>query len=418
MALFMRGKHPNSDSDSDHVVSGSFTFHNVALVTSVACTAFTVIAIFVLMWQHASHLSTPREQLHILRLCLFIIIYGGVTLLMLAVPTTYVYRAKVAEGYALSCFFLFLCNLLTRSSPNPSQSSSFLEPFLATTRQAPPAKPKRIPFGLSPSSYYRARWILIFQCPITLTVLALVEDITEAMGTFCLESNSAHYAHIWVSVLQIISLALAVISTLRTYAQLKAELAGHRVVAKLFTFKMLVGLSILQEVIFKILLGFSPSPLAPSATLSTSNIQVGLSLLIVACELPFFACAYHFAYTAATYSDQNNNNNKMSGGYTSLGWKLPFEILKPNEYVAAVLFAFKMKSKLRRVQAGGVVRGEISRYRGASPSNHTPLVDGEGAWRGEVHRPGDFHREGDVPLPPYGDVPLYRDVRHEGYGRY
>lgn len=42
-------------------------------------------------------------------------------------------------------------------------------------------------------------WLFVLQYPIVASILAIVQSITQARGTYCLEGNNAHFAHIWVS---------------------------------------------------------------------------------------------------------------------------------------------------------------------------------------------------------------------------
>lgn len=53
---------------------------------------------------------------------------------------------------------------------------------------------------------------------------------------------------IQINLIHVLSTLTAVISCLRFYKILKAELAGHKPLSKLFAFKMLVGLNILMNV--------------------------------------------------------------------------------------------------------------------------------------------------------------------------
>lgn len=55
-------------------------------------------------------------------------------------------------------------------------------------------------------------------------------------------------ARLQINLIHILSLMTAVISTLRFYKVLKADLAGHKPLSKLFAFKLMVGLNFLMNV--------------------------------------------------------------------------------------------------------------------------------------------------------------------------
>lgn len=89
---------------------------------------------------------------------------------------------------------------------------------------------------------------MIFQMPVVAIVVAIATDITEAAGVFCAESNSREFANIYLRVIMTISLIVSVASILQMYMLLKKDLAHHNPMLKLTAFKIVVGLTFLQEV--------------------------------------------------------------------------------------------------------------------------------------------------------------------------
>lgn len=126
-----------SESATDPI-TGTWTFHDLNLVISGAATAFSCLSIFILMANHAMHLSKPKEQLKIMRICLLIPIYGILDLISVAFPQTYVYLhswTDLAQAAALGNFFLLMCQLI---SPSDDERDTF---FAAL--QVPQKKSKR-----------------------------------------------------------------------------------------------------------------------------------------------------------------------------------------------------------------------------------------------------------------------------------
>ena len=71
---------------------------------------------------------------------------------------------------------------------------------------------------------------------------------TLATGVYCATSNKPKFAHIWLSIIKGIGTILAIVAILRFYSRKKALLKSHKAFTKLFAFKGIIGLSILQTV--------------------------------------------------------------------------------------------------------------------------------------------------------------------------
>lgn len=69
-----------------------------------------------------------------------------------------------------------------------------------------------------------------------------------AAGFYCKASNSIHFAHIWLAVLKFIFPTVAILSCLQFYKHNKTKLQQHKILLKLFTFKSIIGLNVLQSV--------------------------------------------------------------------------------------------------------------------------------------------------------------------------
>lgn len=89
---------------------------------------------------------------------------------------------------------------------------------------------------------------MIFQMPVIAVGVAIATDITEAAGVFCEWSNARQFANIYLRVIMSISLVVSVLAILQMYMLLKKDLAHHSPMLKLTAFKMVVGMTFLQEV--------------------------------------------------------------------------------------------------------------------------------------------------------------------------
>lgn len=227
----------------------NFDFYTISLIVTAACTAFTLVSMLVLMARHATHLSRPNEQLNTLRICSYLPILAVGSLIQVAAPASYVYLSPwldFAQSVALCNFFLLLCQFV---SPSDSHREVFFSGLKAPTSLRDRAR--RRPQNDDTASglrWYRRMWLLIFQYPLVSFLVSVLTDITEAKEVYCLTSSSAHFAHLWLNIVHSISLTMAVLSCLRLSTALKQQLANHKPLAKLFAFKLLVGLTFLVEV--------------------------------------------------------------------------------------------------------------------------------------------------------------------------
>ncbi|KAH7027838.1 organic solute transporter Ostalpha-domain-containing protein [Microdochium trichocladiopsis] len=348
------GSEPQAESCLEYLVivptqpiAGSYDFFHFNMILSGASCAFVTVTIFILMMLHIRHLSKPREQIHILRLCLFMPVYAVGTLIMVVEPNAYVYLKpwlKLLEGYALAYFFLLVCQMI--SPEDASDSEAMLAPLLALARQK-----NMNPQALMKS--YRLRWFFIYQAPIVLFIVAIVTDVAQGLKGYCGQhghpsgSSSKSKVDTILSVVGIVSIMLAVYSAIKSTMMLKRELKPHKGQLKLWAFKALILLQIIQEILFLILTHVDPSPLEPSATLSYVDIEQGLPLLMILLEMVIFALFYHYAYSSSPY--MIGKGSKM-GGYWPGGWKVWLEILKVNQLFHALTFGFRIQAEYNRLE--------------------------------------------------------------------
>ncbi|KAM0811629.1 putative Transmembrane protein 184C [Seiridium cardinale] len=362
----------SDDSSSSHVCDqpafnttsttpmvDNFEFHELNMIISGACAAFSTVMIFALMCRHAMSFSKPHEQSNIMRICLFIPTYAVGSFIEVCAPTAYVYLQpwlEVTQAFALASFFILLCRLL--SSEIDERRDVFLAPMKLIQKKSGNSVANAV-------AAYRKTWIAVFQFPIITILLAIFTDITQGANVYCFGSHKTYFASLWLEIIEKISVAVAVIAVLRTYAQLKVELRPHRALQKLFAFKLLIGLQFLQQIVYMILTRINPSPLQPTAMLSYTDMQIGIPLLLVSCELVIFSVFFHFAYSVTPYCStsrlhkpvshddaDDGHINADSGSYYGgpLGIRAWISTFNPSEIVAAIMFAFKMRQEASRLE--------------------------------------------------------------------
>ncbi|KAJ5726796.1 hypothetical protein N7493_005823 [Penicillium malachiteum] len=215
--------------------------------------------------------------------------------------------------------------------------------------EAPQKKDSSFVTGLE---WFRKQWIAIFQYPVVAFGVAIATDITQAAGIYCLDSNKPYFAHLWLTIISTASIGFAVMAALNFYRTLKTYLSGHQPLAKLLAFKLIVGLSFLESIIFTILR--TTNTLKSSSTLSYADANIGIPSLVICLQMVFFALFFPYAYRVSPYI----GTGPYKGGF--LGVRAWIGLFNPMEILHAIKFIFDMGTELRNQESseGYLVEGE------------------------------------------------------------
>ncbi|KAJ4256182.1 hypothetical protein NW762_009260 [Fusarium torreyae] len=316
--------------DAKENIVGDFTFYQLSMIIAGACTGVTILIMFTLKQLHATHLSNPSEQVKIMRIGTLISMFGVISLLSISFPSAAVYIKPwlhAYEGFALGSFFLLLCDYV---SPHRDQR----DVFFATKRK-------------NGMKWFKTRWVMIFQMPVVAIITSVATDVTEAAGVFCQYSNKPRYAKIWLQVIMSLSLVASVAAILQMYGLLKKDLAHHRPFLKLTAFKIVVGLTFIQEIIFSIL--SDQGVLKPTDTLTYADVHIGIPNLLICIEMVPLALFFCFAYPWKVYKDGYGRGNfakleeaaRPSSSYQGgpFGIYAWLAMLNPSDSWKAIIFA-------------------------------------------------------------------------------
>ncbi|KAJ6005225.1 hypothetical protein N7451_003169 [Penicillium sp. IBT 35674x] len=367
-------------------ILANLSFYRLNMIISGACTAFVCIAIFSLMFWHATHLSKPREQIKILKICFLIPLYTITSFLSICYPHAFVYLSpwlELFQAVALGSFFLLLCEFIS------SDSQSDLDVFFIAF-QPPPKKQGKAP--VTGSAWFRVsipilsrwglpsltrlfsqkKWIAIFQYPIVALLTSLATDFTQVAGVYCLDSNKVYFAHLWLTIITSVSIVFAVMSVLSFYRTLKSHLASHRPLSKLLAFKLIVGLTFLERIIFTIL--HSTNVLKSTSTLSYADVNIGIPNLVICLQMVPFSIFFHYAYNVGPYilthasqrydpkgqesaagNYQKSSEVSISHGYEGgpLGVRAWMGLFNPMEILRAIKFGLDMAQEVGDRDTGG-----------------------------------------------------------------
>lgn len=91
-------------------------------------------------------------------------------------------------------------------------------------------------------------WYGVLQFIPSSVIIWIGTIVALAVGQYCRQSNSVHFAHLWITIFKFIVTTVSIVCCLRFYSRMKTQLLQHRILLKLFTFKSIIGLNVAQTV--------------------------------------------------------------------------------------------------------------------------------------------------------------------------
>ncbi|OBR15169.1 Duf300 domain-containing protein [Colletotrichum higginsianum IMI 349063] len=341
---------------------GNTSFYKFNIILSGSFTAASCLIIFILMFLHATHLSKRNEQIKILRISLIIPFWSIISFLSICFPSAEVYLhpwLESVQSICLGTFFLLLCEFV---SPSAQHRDVFFAALTVKNQKAADGEQN----GLE---WFRKMWFAVFQYPVVALLVAILTAITQAAGVYCEFASKAHFAKLWVnpklSIINNVSLTLAIMTVIRFFMQLKSQLAHHQPVAKFLSFKLVVSLTFIENIIFWIIRDVGA--LSPTPTLTNADLRIGIPSMLVCLEMLPLAVFFHYAYSHRPYviggggarpplaGDLEAYEPRTYSDGPAVLWAL-VEMWNPAEIIEAIRFGLRMKAeerKQRRSRKGG-----------------------------------------------------------------
>ncbi|KAF1931206.1 uncharacterized protein M421DRAFT_417864 [Didymella exigua CBS 183.55] len=276
-------------------IIGSYTFHEVATIASGACGLFSLLICSFVIAGHATNYSFPVQQRQIIRIVLLIPWVSLFSFIVVLEEKAGVYIVESLDfgcAIALSAFLLLMCDFVL-SHPDGFDN------LFGTGAGAK----SRGSLQTTGPAWFKCIWYGVLQFIPTSIIIWIGTIITLAVGKYCRQSNSVHFAHLWITILKFIVTTISILCCLLFYSKNKPKLLQHRILLKLFTFKSIIGLNVAQTFIINILAGHGT--LTPTKYMTYHDINDGLASLILACEMPFFAVLMLFAFPSKPYKNSN-----------------------------------------------------------------------------------------------------------------
>ncbi|KAI2686631.1 hypothetical protein CBS147317_5639 [Penicillium roqueforti] len=275
---------------------GNLSFYHFNMIVSGACTIIVLFLTFGLMGRHAMRMSNPEEQIKIMRIVNMIPSYQVLSFISICVPNSYIYLqgfTEVFQGIALYAFLMLLCEFLAPTDRGKVEFFSSLE----TKRQWQPKKKRN---GLA---FFSLTWWSVLQYPIITCITAVAQLVTQLLHRYCLSSKSPHFAHVWITAATSLSTSVAVNAIIQFYMNMKEHMKYHHPLTKLLAFKLIVGLVILEKIIFLIL--ESANVLHNNDTLTYVDVMIGLPEMIICVQMVPLCLLVLYAYRTKPYEISN-----------------------------------------------------------------------------------------------------------------
>ncbi|TGO28110.1 hypothetical protein BPAE_0032g00530 [Botrytis paeoniae] len=129
-------------------------------------------------------------------------------------------------------------------------------------------------------------------------IVFLMEEISEAKGTYCETEIKIYFTRIWCVILRIGGTIIALQGLLRFYKSTKSLTAARKPLHRLMAFKGIVFLNFFQTTFFAFL---SPR-LSPTNKLTTRDLTDGIPNLLISLEMVIFSILFLKFYAVDEYA--------------------------------------------------------------------------------------------------------------------
>ncbi|KAJ5923778.1 hypothetical protein N7454_009023, partial [Penicillium verhagenii] len=256
---------------------GNMTFYHFNLIVSGVCTFITLVLILSLMVEHSTHCSVPSEQVKIMRIVHMLPAFSTTSFLSIAFPNSYVYLEGFTEFYQALALYAFHMLLIEFLAPSERKR----EEFFGNLKVKKIFRKNQYRDGVS---WLKLSYYSTLQYPIVALLVAIAQCITAAFNRYCLGSNQPAFAHLWLELIQEVSVTIAINAVIRFYANTKNYMKEHKPLMKLLSFKMMVGLIFLEQVLFMVL--ESSKVFKQTPKLSYADIHTGIPTMSTASNTP------------------------------------------------------------------------------------------------------------------------------------
>ncbi|KAJ5645196.1 hypothetical protein N7507_011207 [Penicillium longicatenatum] len=280
---------------------GNMTFYHFNMIVSGACTFITCVLIFSLMAEHACRCSVPSEQVKIMRIIHMLPAFSVLSFLAIAFPNSYVYLEGWTEVFQAVALYAFHMLLIDFVAPTERKRDEFFQKL--KVKKIFRKNQYREGISWLKLSYYST-----LQYPIVVFWVAVAQSVAAALDRYCLDSNKPAFAHLWLEIIQEVSVTIAINAVIRFYLNTKDYMKEHKPMLKLLSFKLMVGLIFLEQIAFMIL--ESSKVFKETAKLSYADVHMGIPTMVICVQMVPFAIFMRYAFSTDVYRVKKSGDSE------------------------------------------------------------------------------------------------------------
>ncbi|KAI0859835.1 organic solute transporter Ostalpha-domain-containing protein [Xylaria cubensis] len=288
---------------SEQPIVGNITFQYLLFYISLVFTGITILSSLSITISHLRCYVRPREQRQVVRILFYPVFLAVTSTFSILDYTAYLYlwpAAGLYEPISLAAiFFLFV----EFAAPDASTREQYFNNLEAKRQKGGRFELKKA-WTLVPGGslrWYQGKYVGLYIYFIATIIIKIVEEITQAAGRYCQYSFSPAFAHIWVLVISNIVLPVGVLAIVQFYLRMNQEphFKARNPTSKILSFKAVVLLTFLQDIIFEILV--SAHAFKNTETLRVQDFSIGIESLLVCAEQCAVAIWFQWTFSAKEY---------------------------------------------------------------------------------------------------------------------
>ncbi|KAJ5573609.1 uncharacterized protein N7459_008036 [Penicillium hispanicum] len=331
---------------------GGITFHDLSLILGGVCCLLACASSAFLILGHAMHYSKPIEQRHIIRILFMVPVYSIVSWLSILFYNDSVYFEIIGdcyEAFTIAAFFSLMCHYIAPDLHSQKDYFRGIQPK-AWLWPLNWFQQWKCCFGhrgawrnpRSGLTWFNVVWAGVFQYCVMRVLMTIIAIITQATGTYCEESLSPAFAHVWTVVIESIFVSIAMYCLIQFYHQINKDIKQHRPFLKIVSIKLVIFLSYWQSTFISLLV--SGGAIKSSKKLAMPDLKYGLPELMINIEMFLFSILHLWAFSWKPYVTANQGsevtdfygNGKVSYQGGRFGVKGLVDAMNPLDLLKAV----------------------------------------------------------------------------------
>ncbi|KDQ10908.1 hypothetical protein BOTBODRAFT_177792 [Botryobasidium botryosum FD-172 SS1] len=332
--------------------------HRIGWAIAGASAAITTILTLISVFRHARNYNVPAEQRQIIRILYMPMIYAIISFFSYRYFRSYTFvssprlhlsaripllpplarssrphldlptpKPTVYEAITLSAFLLLIIQFVAGTASGHDAKAA-----LARKDKAP------LPFPFcywryrptKPYFLYTIKWSVL-QYVIVRPIISIAGIIAQHYHVLCQSSWNYHFASVYLSAIDFVSISVALYGLILFYALTREELVGKKPLAKFLTIKLIVMATFYQEFVFSALQ--SHGAIKGTDYWTPTNIADGLNALATTMEMIIFAGFMMWAYPSGEYTDPN-------GRKTSI-WRPLWDSINYSDFALEIWYSIK-----------------------------------------------------------------------------